>query len=209
MEISTWLSLFAICTLGAMSPGPSTAIIIQTTIRNGRSEGVLAGVGHGIGVGCYALLTAAGLAVVMKQSPVLFEGLKLLGAGFLAYLGCKALGLNLHFLSPAKNQATDNHKPPPFSSNGFVIGFLTAALNPKVAFFFLALFSQFVSTDAGLIEKLIMISTAAIVDALWYCLVAVAASNKNITGKFSGYGYWLEKIFGGLLIALAIRVALE
>lgn len=220
MDFTTWLSLVTICTLGAMSPGPSIAIIIQITAKGGRIQGMVAALAHGIGIGCYALLAAAGLAVIIKQSPVLFESLKLLGAVFLVYLGIKALGVNmpnLHvpgFRRPESKEpttetlhSTDQQKVTR-SSNSFIIGFLTAFLNPKVALFFLALFSQFVSDQAGFMEKMLMASTAATIDALWYCLIALIASEKTLVKKFSGYGNLLQKMFGLLLIALAIRVAL-
>ncbi len=208
MELTAWLSLLAICTLGAMSPGPSIAIIIQITARQGRSAGIIASVAHGIGVACYAFLAVLGLAVVLEQSPIVFQSLQLLGAAFLAYLGLKSLGVTLPKRTLAANTG-DEHQTgkAPSSSNSFMIGFLTAALNPKVAIFFIALFSQFVRPEAGVAEKTIMAATAAIVDALWYSLAAIVVSRKNIAERFSRYGPGMEKIFGVLLIAVAIRVA--
>lgn len=204
MNLTDWLSLLAICTLGAMSPGPSIAIIIQITAEQGRNQGIIASIAHGLGVACYAFLAVLGLAVALEQSPVVFQSLQLLGAAFLTYLGLKALGVQWPGRPPADKQAASKA---PSSSNSFMVGFLTAALNPKVAIFFIALFSQFVRPEAGTIEKTIMASTAAIVDALWYCLIAIVVSRKNMTGRFSRYAPAMQKIFGVLLIAVAIRVA--
>ena len=150
MELTHWLSLLAVCILGAISPGPSLGVIIQVAVRQGRSHGVIASIGHGLGVGCYALLTALGLAVLMTGSPTLFLSVKVLGALFLLYLGVSTL--------KSTRQAAGSPQPldAPQASNSFVVGFLTAALNPKLMVFFLALFSQFVRTDATLLEKLLM-----------------------------------------------------
>ncbi|ARN73571.1 LysE family translocator [Oceanicoccus sagamiensis] len=205
MEFTAWLSLLAICTLGAMSPGPSIAIIIQITAQRGRGQGITASIAHGIGVACYAFLAVLGLAVALEQYPLLFQTLQLLGAAFLAFLGLKALGVQW-----PKGHIDDNSQQPahsPSSSNSFIVGFLTAALNPKVALFFIALFSQFVRPEAGILEKTMMASTAAIVDALWYSIVAMVVSKDHVASKFSRYSPVLEKIFGVLLVAVAIRVA--
>lgn len=67
MPFEHWLSLFAICLLGAMSPGPSLAVITGITLRAGAGPGYGAALAHGVGVGCYGLLTIAGLAVLIDQ----------------------------------------------------------------------------------------------------------------------------------------------
>jgi threonine/homoserine/homoserine lactone efflux protein len=210
MELTAWLSLVAVCILGAMSPGPSIALVIKITVDGGRKQGLIAAVGHGLGIGCYALLAAAGIAILIQQSPLLFSSLKLLGACFLAYLGFKALGFKLrttHSTNQADTESPAISQREISSSNSFVVGFLTAALNPKVALFLLALFSQFVSEQAALLEKLIMATTMATIDTAWYLLVAVLASSRHMTRHFEGYGKWLEKGFGLLLIAIAARIA--
>ena len=62
MEFGHWLSLTAVLLLGAMSPGPSVAVVIGNTMRGGASHGYLTAIGHGAGIALYAILTLAGLA---------------------------------------------------------------------------------------------------------------------------------------------------
>ncbi len=210
MELSSWLSILAICTLGAMSPGPSIAIIIQITSRSGRGHGLAAAIAHGLGIGCYAFLAVAGLAIAIEQSPFLFNSLKWMGALFLFYLGLNALGVSF----PKKSSPINDNEKPIITTqsskhNSFTIGFLTAFLNPKVAIFFIALFSQFVRPDADLTEKIIMATTASSIDTLWYCFVVIAASQKSVTDRFHGYRNHLQKVFGLLLIAVAIGVVVN
>ena len=87
-------------------------------------------------------------------------------------------------------------------------GFLIAIMNPKIALFFLALFSQFVRPDAGMTEKAIMAATAGVIDALWYIIVAVVLSHSIILEWLRARACLLDRLFGLILIALAIRVAL-
>ena len=91
MELTSWLALAAICVMGAISPGPSLALIIRNTVQGGQGHGVATALGHGLGVGIYALITALGLAILITQTPLLFDLIRYGGAAFLAWLGIKAL----------------------------------------------------------------------------------------------------------------------
>ena len=86
---------------------------------------------------------------------------------------------------------------------GFLEGFLIAILNPKIAAWLLALFSQFVQPDALLAEQFVLVSTVGIIDASWYCLVAfLASSGKLVKGLQHNYSR-IELGMGILLIILA------
>ncbi len=61
MTLTLWLSLATVCTLGAMSPGPSLALVIRNTVQGGMQRGVATAIGHGLGIALYALLVAMGL----------------------------------------------------------------------------------------------------------------------------------------------------
>ena len=211
MTLHTWLSLLAVCTLGAMSPGPSIGVIIHIASKRDRLSGICAAIAHGLGVLCYALLAAFGLALVITQSPIVFTTIKLFGALFLAYIGCKSLGLSrgktTALSTDARQEATQGIAPQPLYRS-MLEGFLISALNPKIALFFLALFSQFVSPNADFNERLIMAVTASGVDMLWYCLVAWSVTKPAIVNRFSSVGRGLEKVFGALLILIAVKIIL-
>jgi threonine efflux protein len=201
MTLTAWLSLAAICILGAMSPGPSLAVVLKNTLAGGRSEGVKTALAHGFGVGLYAFATVAGLAVLLTGNPMLFRGIQWLGAFFLAYLGFKAL-----FGSTGLTEAAETEIDSTFSGNGLRSGFLIAFLNPKLALFFAALFSQFVSPQAQLPEKLIMAFTAAFIDAGWYLLVVLLLSHSRVIDALRSKAGLLDKAFGLLLVLLAVRM---
>lgn len=203
MDLTVWLSVATICVLGAMSPGPSLAVVVRNTVTGSRAQGIATALGHGVGVGLYAFLTAAGLAVVIARSPVLYDLIRWAGAAFLLYLGAKAL----LFPSTAAAVAEDEGHGRP-GTRGAWEGFLIAFLNPKIAVFFLALFSQFVSADAGWAEKGILTATAAGIDAGWYALVAVAVSRGPVVERLRARAAVLDRITGVLLVAVALRVAI-
>lgn len=207
MEFHLWLSLAFICVMGALSPGPSLAVVVKNTLFGGAKQGYATAITHGAGVALYAALTALGIGVVIVQSPMLFSIIQYAGAAFLVYLGIKALmskkqnfDLQEDALAPEDNQQV---------INGWKDGFLIAFLNPKLAIFFLALFSQFVDSDASYQQKVIMVSTVGIIDTLWYLIVAFMFSRGPILEKLKRNSYIIDKITGSFLILLAARIVVN
>ena len=198
MTLAIWLTVVSICLLGAMSPGPSLAVVLQQTLSGGRKNGLIAAVTHGLGIGFYALLCISGIAVMITASPVLFTALQWLGATYLLWLGIKGLR--------AKKPATTAMSDAPSSGSAARDGFLVVFLNPKVAVFFIALFSQVIGSETTVLEKLAYAGTALFIDMGWYIIVAWSFSNPRWLGRLRKNSVWFERIFGVILIALAARL---
>ncbi|MBQ4675697.1 LysE family transporter [Aeromonas hydrophila] len=202
MELTSWLALAAICVMGAISPGPSLALIIRNTVQGGQGHGVATALGHGFGVGIYALITALGLAILITQTPLLFDVIRYGGAAFLAWLGVKAL-----LAKPAKGEASEEvHQLR--GRQGAFEGFMVAFLNPQLAVFFIALFSQFVHADTGWREGGIMMLTAGGIDAVWYMLVALVLSRGPVLAWLKAKSFVIDKVSGLVLLGLALKVVL-
>ena len=86
---------------------------------------------------------------------------------------------------------------------GFFEGFLIAFLNPKIAVWLLALFSQFVQPEAAFPEQLLLVSTVGGIDATWYCLVAILASSGGLVKGLRRSAKRIDLVMGVLLILLA------
>lgn len=201
MPLTLWLSLAAVCAMGAMSPGPSLAMVLRHTLGGGRTPGVVAGLSHALGVGFYALLTVWGLGAVITHQPVLFQTITWGGAAYLAWLGIKALRAGRGGALEAQAAITN---PVQAARDGVVV----ALANPKLILFFVALLSQFVSADMGWAAKAIIVATATLIDGAWYVLVAVALSHSRVLPWLQARAHWINRITGVLLIALALRVLL-
>jgi len=201
MELGTWLTVLSICALGAMSPGPSLAVVLRHTLHGGRGSGALTGIAHGAGVGLYSFASISGVGLLLTTSPRVFQVFEWAGALYLAWLGLKGL--------MARPHAPD--QPPPSVGGASAIrdGFLIVFLNPKVAVFFLALFSQVVGPDTSFGVRLVYAATAWIVDTVWYVLVAWLFSNPRWLASLQRKSVWLERLFGVVLILLAARLLFE
>ena len=199
--LTTWLSVATICILGAMAPGPSLAVVMRHTLTGGRAHGCIAAFAHSIGIGLYALLALSGLAVLITASPAVFGAFQWAGAAYLVWLGIKGL--------MAKPVTEDSLVESGSASSAGLDGFLIAFLNPKIAVFLIALFSQVIGVDTSWPEKFLYASTAWFIDFLWYVIVAWLFSNPRWFDRLKRNAIWFERAFGVVLLALAARLVLE
>ncbi|EJL6400313.1 LysE family translocator [Vibrio navarrensis] len=200
MTLTVWLSLFTICILGAMSPGPSLAIVAKHALAGGRKNGLATSWAHAFGIGIYAFVTLIGLAVVLQQSPLLFKTISYAGAAYLAYLGVNALrskdGVAAKLESGEQTSVWQSAKE----------GFLISILSPKIALFFIALFSQFVALGNELSNQVIIVATPFIVDGLWYTFITIVLSSSKVVDKIRAKAQLIDRLSGVVLILLALRV---
>ena len=199
MTLFTWLSLALVCLLGAMSPGPSLAIVVRHSVTSGTRAGAICALSHGFGIFLWAALMVSGLGALLLAQPTWFGGLRVLGAGFLLYLGCRAL-------MTQRGVAADTGQANSGGGEAAREGLFIALSNPKVAVFFAALFSQFIQPEATVKTQLIIAATAAVIDALWYTMVAVLLSRPAWSGRFMQHGGLLDRAFGVILIMLSAAV---
>ncbi|UTM57983.1 LysE family transporter [Photobacterium sp. CCB-ST2H9] len=200
MTLTIWLSLLMICMLGAMSPGPSLAVVAKHSLSGGKLHGIATSWAHAFGVGVYALLTLLGLAVVLKQSPLLFQVITYSGAAYLAYLGINALrskgGVAAKLSAGASASLGEAARD----------GIMISILNPKLALFFLALFSQFVAVGSQMSDRAIIVATPLLVDGLWYTLIALILSRPAVLEKLRSRAQLIDRLSGVVLLMLALRV---
>ncbi|MCL6416567.1 LysE family translocator [Aestuariirhabdus sp. Z084] len=200
MTLAAWLALVGVCLLGAMSPGPSLAVVLRHTVNHSRSHGIAVGVAHALGVGCYALLSVTGLAALFALYPFGQQLLGWAGAVYLAWLGVKSLrsaGSVGDEVAEATAQSWQQA-----ARDGLMI----SLLNPKLMIFFVALFSQFIQPDTSWWVALVMVLTPTLIDGGWYCLVAVVLSRQSILERLKAQSVLIDRITGVLLLIVALRV---
>ncbi|MBK5940751.1 LysE family translocator [Halochromatium roseum] len=202
MTLEAWLSLALLCVLGAMTPGPSLAVVLGSMLRGGRGAGLAAALAHGLAVGLYAVLTVAGLAALLTASPRLFALLQLAAAGYLVFLASGALRQRA-MMTPATGDAISGERIVMAARDGFMIAFL----NPKLAIFMLALFAPFITVDQGLGAKALLVLTIGGIDALWYSTVVLVLVRSGLLVALERHVVYVGRIYAALLLALALFVA--
>ena len=129
MDFPSLIALSFVCAMGAMSPGPSLAVVLRNTISGGRLQGVMTGIGHGLGFGIYALVAVTGLSALLLAHDSIFLLLQWSGALVLLWLSYNML-TNLPYDSNNSHEISRR--------KGCIEGFLISFLNPKILVFLVA-----------------------------------------------------------------------
>lgn len=193
----------AVLALLTISPGADTALVMKVTLERGRGAALLATIGICSGTLVHALASALGLSVILATSAEAFTALKLVGAAYLVYLGVQALRGSFRHGSAAAIV-------PRRSTTPYLQGLLSNVLNPKVAVFYLTFLPQFMSPgDNVLLRSLAFAVAHSVMGITWLSAFAYVVS--RIGAAFGGADVrrWLERVTGGVLIALGARLALE
>src|ERR1044071_2920286 len=129
-----------------MVPGPDQALITRNALVGGGRAGLLTMTGGVLGVAVHATAAAVGLSALLLASSTAFTVLKLVGAAYLVWLAVQMLRSAVR--SRREDAEGDVPVPPVRGSAYLRQGFLSNALNPKVALFFVTFLPQFLSADA-------------------------------------------------------------
>ena len=185
-----------------ITPGPDTLYVLMRGLSQGRRAGCVSALGVACGILVHTLFAALGLAVVLRTSALAFALVKYAGAGYLIFLGIRAL-----FSRSALRARPDAPRAP--SRTIFLQGLLTNVLNPKIALFFLAFLPQFVSPgqlDAAT-QMLLLGLSYALCSTLYLALVSLFSGSLGAwCGKNSRMAHALGKLTGGVFIALGIKL---
>ena len=187
MTFIFWLQFATVCVAGAMSPGPSLALIIRNSITINRFAGFMTSVGHGLGMGVYAVFAVTGLSIILTANELLFQLIQIIGILFLLYLGFQFIFKKNDNIDKIKEQK---------SINSFLQGFLIAIFNPKILIWFSAVFSQFVKIDASFYSHSILVVTASVIDGIWYIIVSLVVTSYGMNDFFQKRQGIIQKISG-------------
>ncbi|HIP49081.1 MAG TPA: LysE family translocator [Lutibacter sp.] len=204
-DFSLIASVTLIHLLAVISPGPDFFMAIKNSLTYSRKTGIYTAIGFGLGIGVHIFYSLAGLALLIFKSIVIFNIIKYLGVAYLLYIGIKSLldkGANIEVKNQTHLQDISHFK-------AISQGFLTNVLNPKATLFFLSLFTLVISPDTSK-TTLYLISGIMILNTmLWFSLVATFLTQEKIRVVYSRYQKWFNKLFGGVLIALGLKIAFD
>mgnify|MGYP001161367392 FL=1 len=197
LDFTSILGLSFVCAMGAMSPGPSLAVVLRNTISGGRLQGIMTGVGHGIGFGIYALIAVTGLSALLLAHESLFTLLQWGGALVL-------LWLSYNMLTYIPSGEEKEHESS--GRQGFIEGFLISFLNPKILVFLVAIFSQFIDPNMTPLDRFFMALLAGIIDTTWYVLVAAVLAGTPLIDILRSNSVIIDRAIGLVLSLLALAL---
>ena len=189
-----------------LAPGQDTIYIVGRSLAQGRGAGIASALGISTGGLCHTLAAALGLSAILAADARAFQIVRFMGAGYLVYLGVRMLINN-----PVRSNA---RRMPALTSlwRIYVQGIVTNVTNPKVALFFLAFVPQFIdrSSSAKSLAFLVLGGTFMATGTLWCLVLAVAAARvREVFDQRATRIRGLQKIVGGVFVALGARLALS
>ncbi len=205
------LQLYLIAaTVLVLAPGPDSLLVLSRGLTEGRRAGYVATAGITVGNVAQALLAAVGVSALIAASPTLFDILRYAGAGYLAWIGGRALWSVVK--ARRRGAAADLAPPPPAPARRvFVNAMLTNMLNPKVILFYLAFVPQFVAPERGMVavQTFLLGMILAGMGAAYLAGVAAlsaGAARRLLTSR--SVRTVLDGVAGVLFLGFAVRLLL-
>ena len=206
MDLSHILAFAVVAALLVMSPGPNGVLIARTVPTSGRAAGFANVAGFVAAFYLHGALSIFGISIILVQSAQAFFVLKMLGAGYLCWIGLKALreawkdGGQVARVAPARRRRG--------LVKATVEGFLTNALNPKVSMFYLAAFPQFIPVGEGAVTSAFgLVLVHSLINALWFSAMVLLFARLTAAARRQRFRRWLKGVTGVVFLAFGAQLA--
>ncbi|AZZ97016.1 LysE family transporter [Pseudoalteromonas sp. R3] len=187
------------------SPGPDFAVVLKQSISFGRRNALMTSAGVGLGILVHVTYCLLGVALLLSQSPELFNVFKYLAGAYLAYMGVQALRATA---APASQQNDAAQLVQESAFSALRRGFLVNALNPKATLFFLSLFTLVIDPDTPQSVQLFYGLYMAVATWLWFSSLSLVLSKAAVRRFFQRAGHWFDRAIGVVLLLLALRLVI-
>ena len=195
------LAFIPVALLLTLIPGADTALVTRNALALGPRGARWTIIGIMTGCLIHATASALGLSAILATSARAYETVKLVGAGYLVWIGVQSI-------RHARNDEGATPNMAPRGGHPFMQGFLTNILNPKVALFYLTFLPQFIPAGAPVLRTSLLL--AMIHNALGFAWLSLYARFVDrLRGALTRpvVKAWLERVTGGALVALGARLA--
>ncbi|MEE9334883.1 MAG: LysE family translocator [Granulosicoccaceae bacterium] len=206
MDWMNVLSFTIVASLLVISPGPNGVLIAKTVPVSGKGAGFSNVVGFITAFYLHGALSILGISAILLASSKVFFIVKMIGAGYLCWIGIKALydAFRQDIYTPATSVAN----PKRTLVAAFIEGLLTNALNPKVSMFYLAAFPQFIATGDGAVRSaFILVSLHALINAFWFAAMVVLLTHLTAFAQSGSFQRWLKAVTGIVFLGFGVKLA--
>lgn len=201
MDINIWLAFLVAAVVIAVTPGPGAVLSIATGLRHGYANALRAIIGLESALLVQLLVVALGLGALLAASSTAFLALKIIGAGYLVYLGVSK------WRAPVEDVGEEGALP---RGRGglFLQGLLVNLTNPKALIFMVALVPQFVTPNLPQMPQFAIIAvTMVTVDLLVMSVYALLAGRCRAWLHNPGMIRMQNRIFGGMFVSAGALLA--
>jgi threonine/homoserine/homoserine lactone efflux protein len=185
-------------------PGADFAIVVRWSAAGGFRSGVLAALGVITGCSLWGALTIAGLAALFTASPVAYEVVRVVGAGYLVWMAARMIGKSFRRTGETDAAPAVSGRVP------YRQGMVTNLLNPKIAAFYVGVLPVLVPAAAPhALTMAGLVVVHQVLGIVWLTLVAaLVARGRNVLSRPAARR-WLDRVTGVVLLGFAGRLALD
>ncbi len=203
-----WLAFAFAALMVTLAPGPDTFLVIGNALSGGVRRGLATVAGILTGGLFHVALFAFGVARLLMYSERAFWTIKMLGAGYLAWLGVKALRSAFAARVEADPAAAIGPSPRPSLWRSYAQGVLTNALNPKIAIFYLAFLPQFLAPGPDMaMQSIAMIAMHYAIGTVWLSLLVIGASRMAGAVRSTRVARVLDGVIGAMMLGFGAKLA--
>ena len=186
------------------SPGPDFAVVTRQSVTGGTKAGLWTSFGVAVGILLHVGYCILGVALIVSQSPTLFNAMKYIAALYLFYLGVQSIRQSTRLQEESMKVSMEVSVDP---GKAFLLGFLTNGLNPKATLFFLALFTVIIDANTPTQIQVVYGIYLALATFAWFAMLSKLLGRSSIRGRIMRSGVWFERAMGAILILLALQIA--
>ncbi|MDO6562967.1 LysE family transporter [Amphritea sp. 1_MG-2023] len=199
------LTLTAIHFIATLSPGPEFMLISKEALRYGRRAGFLSLAGTMSGLVIHIVYSAFGLAAIISSSADALLAIQIIGGGYLIYLGISGL------LSKSTDQALSwSNKDRSITDwQLFKRGLICDLCNPKAPIYYVTLFTFVLSPNMPNAHLAIYGAWIMMIHLIWFSVVVLLLSAPAINRKFNRISHWIDRLLGGAMVAIGIKVLMS
>jgi RhtB (resistance to homoserine/threonine) family protein len=192
--------------LAVASPGPTFLLVARTAAGGSRPAALVAALAVGIGALVWATAALFGLQALLARFEWLYLALRIAGGLYLIYLGVQLLRHAGRADAPVTAVARAARRP---AARVFREALMVQLSNPKVAVFFGSVFLTLLPSDGPPWMAAVVLLIVFVNECGWFTLVALLFSGSAVRAGYGRARVWIERLTGGVLAALGLRLALD
>lgn len=190
-------SVLGALVLGAMSPGPSFALVAHTAMASTRSAGLAVAAGMGLGAFVFSSVVLLGL----QESQGVGSWLHFAGGLYLLHFAART------WLGAKRAVAADAGERTRLSANmPILIGLFVQLSNPKTAIVYVSIFAALLPKDLPPVVTATLPPLVFVVEAGWYSVVALALSAESSRRTYLRAKIQIDRLVGGLMALLGLKL---
>ncbi|CEA03177.1 Leucine efflux protein [Jeotgalicoccus saudimassiliensis] len=206
------ISYILVVTVLTIMPGADSMIVMKNTLVYQKSAGRMTVLGILAGHFVWIVISVLGLAVIITNSPALFNIIKYMGAAYLIYIGVKSFMAKTFVSASSLDYAAGEKTKSDGLRTSYMNGFISNILNPKVLIFYITILPQFVGQDtnvSGVVQLVILALIMLVISMSWFLVVVETVNYMKRWLHKPGFQNLLGKGAGIIIILFGIRTALS